>query len=88
MQVYKPYLLMNKKRYAGLLWTNPEKYDKMDTKVRSMLIRRGYLEALTHRGASLQNAALMMHLHSQHCMMLSNAGAHALRVDAWCTTAE
>ena len=33
LQVYKPYLLMNKKRYAGLLWTNPEKYDKMDTKV-------------------------------------------------------
>lgn len=33
MQVYKPYLLMNKKRYAGLLWTNPEKFDKMDTKV-------------------------------------------------------
>ena len=32
-QVYKPYLLMNKKRYAGLLWTNSEKYDKMDTKV-------------------------------------------------------
>ena len=52
MQVYKPYLLMNKKRYAGLLWTNPEKYDKMDTKVRSMLIRRGDLEALTHRGPS------------------------------------
>ena len=33
VQVYKPYLLMNKKRYAGLLWTNSEKYDKMDTKV-------------------------------------------------------
>ena len=33
MQVYKPYLLMNKKRYAGLLWTNPEKFDNMDTKV-------------------------------------------------------
>ena len=33
LQVYKPYLLMNKKRYAGLLWTNSEKYDKMDTKV-------------------------------------------------------
>ncbi|CAL5224971.1 g7745 [Coccomyxa viridis] len=31
-KVYKPYLLMNKKRYAGLLWTNPEKFDKMDTK--------------------------------------------------------
>lgn len=23
---------MNKKRYAGLLWTKVEKYDKMDTK--------------------------------------------------------
>jgi DNA polymerase delta subunit 1 len=31
-KVYYPYLLMNKKRYAGLLWTNPDKYDKMDTK--------------------------------------------------------
>merc|ERR1712028_91653 len=31
-KVYWPYLLMNKKRYAGLLWTRPEKYDKMDTK--------------------------------------------------------
>jgi DNA polymerase delta subunit 1 len=31
-KVYFPYLLMNKKRYAGLLWTQPDKYDKMDTK--------------------------------------------------------
>lgn len=31
-QVYYPYLLISKKRYAGLLWTNPDKYDKMDTK--------------------------------------------------------
>lgn len=29
---YFPYLLINKKRYAGLYWTNPNKYDKMDTK--------------------------------------------------------
>ncbi|KAJ1629434.1 DNA polymerase delta catalytic subunit [Pavlovales sp. CCMP2436] len=29
---YFPYLLMNKKRYAGLLWTNTLKYDKMDCK--------------------------------------------------------
>ena len=28
-KVYFPYLLMNKKRYAGLLWTSPEKYDKV-----------------------------------------------------------
>ncbi|KAF2863105.1 DNA polymerase delta catalytic subunit [Piedraia hortae CBS 480.64] len=31
-KVYFPYLLINKKRYAGLFWTNTEKYDKMDTK--------------------------------------------------------
>lgn len=31
-KVYCPYLLMNKKRYAGLLWTNPKKHDKMDCK--------------------------------------------------------
>ena len=31
-KVYWPYLLMNKKRYAGLLWTSPDKYDKMDAK--------------------------------------------------------
>ena len=31
-KVYYPYLLINKKRYAGLYWTNPEKYDKMDCK--------------------------------------------------------
>ncbi|KZF26553.1 hypothetical protein L228DRAFT_216732 [Xylona heveae TC161] len=31
-KVYFPYLLINKKRYAGLFWTNPNKYDKMDSK--------------------------------------------------------
>ncbi|KAK0609876.1 DNA polymerase delta catalytic subunit [Lasiodiplodia hormozganensis] len=31
-KVYFPYLLINKKRYAGLYWTNPHKWDKMDTK--------------------------------------------------------
>mmetsp|Transcript_3469 Transcript_3469/g.7649 ORF Transcript_3469/g.7649 Transcript_3469/m.7649 type:complete len:1149 (-) Transcript_3469:95-3541(-) len=31
-KVYYPYLLMNKKRYAGLMWTEPDKYDYMDTK--------------------------------------------------------
>jgi len=30
--VYFPYLLINKKRYAGLLWTNPDAHDKMDSK--------------------------------------------------------
>ena len=31
-QVYFPYLLINKKRYAGLYWTNPTTHDKMDCK--------------------------------------------------------
>ncbi|KAK4058069.1 DNA-directed DNA polymerase delta [Microbotryomycetes sp. JL221] len=31
-KVYFPYLLISKKRYAGLYWTKPDKWDKMDTK--------------------------------------------------------
>eukprot|EP01134_Creolimax_fragrantissima_P003471 CFRG3471T1 len=31
-KVYFPYLLISKKRYAGLYWTRPDKYDKMDCK--------------------------------------------------------
>ncbi|KAK8805699.1 hypothetical protein WA158_002355 [Blastocystis sp. Blastoise] len=31
-KVYFPYLLMNKKRYAGLYWTKEDKWDKMDCK--------------------------------------------------------
>jgi DNA polymerase delta subunit 1 len=31
-KVYYPYLLMNKKRYAGLYWTEPTKWSKMDAK--------------------------------------------------------
>ena len=32
MKVYFPYLLINKKRYAGLLFTKPDTHDKMDCK--------------------------------------------------------
>ncbi|OZJ06486.1 DNA polymerase delta catalytic subunit [Bifiguratus adelaidae] len=31
-KVYFPYLLISKKRYAGLYWTKPEKWDKLDSK--------------------------------------------------------
>lgn len=31
-KAYLPYLLMKKKRYAGLLWTSPEKHDYLDAK--------------------------------------------------------
>ena len=30
-KVYFPFLLLSKKRYAGMYWTNPVKWDKMDT---------------------------------------------------------
>lgn len=31
-KVYYPYLLMKKKKYAGVIWTREDKYDKVDTK--------------------------------------------------------
>jgi len=31
-KIYFPYLLMKKKRYAGVIWTKLDKYDKIDTK--------------------------------------------------------
>lgn len=31
-KVFCPFLLMNKKRYAGLLYTNPNRYSRLDTK--------------------------------------------------------
>lgn len=31
-KAYFPYLLINKKRYAGLFWTNADHYDKLDQK--------------------------------------------------------
>lgn len=31
-KVYYPYLLMKKKRYAGLIWTKTDKYDRIDMK--------------------------------------------------------
>jgi DNA polymerase delta subunit 1 len=31
-KIYFPYLLMKKKKYAGVIWTREDKYDKIDTK--------------------------------------------------------
>eukprot|EP01132_Coremiostelium_polycephalum_P009895 gene9895-12137_t len=38
-KVYYPYLLMAKKKYAGLFWTKPDTYDKMDVKGLEMIRR-------------------------------------------------
>ncbi|KKK19161.1 DNA polymerase delta catalytic subunit Cdc2 [Aspergillus rambellii] len=54
-KVYFPYLLINKKRYAGLYWTNTKKFDKMDTKgietVRrdNCLLVQNVIETVLHR---------------------------------------
>ena len=54
-KIYYPYLLMNKKRYAGLYWTRCDTWDKLDTKgletVRRdncMLVRR-VMETVLHK---------------------------------------
>lgn len=41
-KVYYPYLLISKKRYAGLLWTNPDKFDKMDAKGKQHIAQSFY----------------------------------------------
>ncbi|KYQ96665.1 DNA polymerase delta catalytic subunit [Tieghemostelium lacteum] len=38
-KVYYPYLLMSKKKYAGLFWTKPNTWDKMDVKGLEMIRR-------------------------------------------------
>jgi DNA polymerase delta subunit 1 len=39
-KVYFPYLLVNKKRYAGLYWTKEDEHDKMDCK--GVSVAKGY----------------------------------------------
>jgi hypothetical protein len=46
-KVYFPYLLISKKRYAGLYWTKPDKYDKMDAKGIEVFLSH-ILEAAAH----------------------------------------
>ena len=40
---------MNKKRYAGLYWTNPDKHDKMDTKGIETVRRDSQLKQQTNK---------------------------------------
>ena len=46
--MYNPYLLISKKRYAGLLWTKPDKWDKIDTKGIETVRRDNCLLVRTH----------------------------------------
>lgn len=48
-KVYFPYLLISKKRYAGLYWTRPEKYDKMDSKGIEVSLALIYLDDPSNR---------------------------------------
>ncbi|OBZ73506.1 DNA polymerase delta catalytic subunit [Grifola frondosa] len=47
-KVYFPYLLINKKRYAGLYWTKADKFDKMDTKGIEASMSSTFLHSYTH----------------------------------------
>ena len=51
---YFPYLLISKKRYAGLLWTSTEKHDYMDTKGIETVRRDNCLMVREVIGHSLQ----------------------------------
>ena len=44
-KVYFPYLLLKKKKYAGLYWTNPDKFDHKDCKGLEMVRRDNCLMA-------------------------------------------
>lgn len=48
---------MNKKRYAGLYWTNPDKHDKMDTKGIET-VRRDSQKHNTHTGHRVRQWAV------------------------------
>ena len=55
-KVYFPYLLISKKRYAGLYWTRPEKYDKMDSK--GIEVSDGFFVVLFFRGSDCARGRL------------------------------
>lgn len=51
-KVYCPYLLVSKKRYAGLLWKQPKSYEKIDVKGLELVRRDNcQLVAITMQGA-------------------------------------
>jgi hypothetical protein len=83
-QVYWPYLLMNKKRYAGLLWSQPDKYDKMDTKgietVRRdncLLVRWG---GLAGGGCGVLHCSMSTHACMHACMYVQVVSGDCLLV--------
>ncbi|KAI0236792.1 DNA-directed DNA polymerase delta, partial [Massospora cicadina] len=57
-KVYCPYLLISKKRYAGLYWSTPERYDKLDTKGIETVRRDSCQLVSTVIGTCLQKALI------------------------------
>ncbi|KAI3388736.1 hypothetical protein SNEBB_003236 [Seison nebaliae] len=65
-KIYFPYILINKKRYAGLYWTNEHHYDKMDCKG---------IETVRRDNCSLVAKLIGMCLHK---LLIENAPAKAI----------
>ena len=63
-KVYYPYLLISKKRYAGLYWTKPEKYDKMDSKGIEVRI-------IVHRVMNCDRNLIIQTVRRDNCRLVS-----------------
>ena len=74
-KVYFPYLLISKKRYAGLYWTNPEKFDKMDAKGIYFCF-----SCVKYKLFSLGEAHMLVIL-AFKCLVLLRAGIETVRRD-------
>ena len=72
-KVYFPYLLMNKKRYAGMYWTNPDHYDKMDTKGIETVRRDNCLLVRQVRREPLHTFCYRYYISCEFCSQLTHS---------------
>jgi len=67
-KVYCPYLLEDKKRYAGVYWTKPEQYDKIDYKGIE-LVRRDWTKVCRETMAAVSEQ-LLLHKNRDECIKI------------------